>query len=248
MDPPSLNEILGVTPFFHLVPTQDLAPLVTFSRVHPKALEPKDFLPRKAKDLFSVVDNEHSNHSDGAVEEFMGRVETKFRDFDDTELHSLKFKRPVIAGDTETPPKLPEVSKMFNGLLKNSECVEEINLADFGNNLDFSDMACDQLHLLDGTEDNQQLLHHMNFYKRKFDAELCGPIPHRKRGPPQDSSIARMTRRRITLDRSKLKDSRLVALYDFLDQNILDDGLDMPNSSESPSTMALTYPDSKSMV
>ncbi|OBA21634.1 hypothetical protein METBIDRAFT_40914 [Metschnikowia bicuspidata var. bicuspidata NRRL YB-4993] len=242
MESPSLKEILGVTPLYHLVPKQDLAPLVSFSRVQPQALEPKDFLPARAENLLNLVEQEYERGNE-AVDGLMGRLLATFRDFDDSELDLLKFKRPVIAGENNEPPELPPISKLYKGLYTNADCIEENDLVEFGNDLHLPDYAEDRLKLLDGSELREEVLQHMSYYKKKADQELAAQNNKRKRPRLDQPSISSIGRKRLTLDRSKLKDSRLVALYNLLDQIAFDDGSDTETDPEGTSRFSMSHLD-----
>ncbi|KAF8004186.1 hypothetical protein HF325_001634 [Metschnikowia pulcherrima] len=238
--PPSLTDILGVTPFLDLVPKQDLAPLASFSRIEPQVLEPKSQLPPNTEELLKAFENELQQNNEAAVG-LMGRLQSKFRGFEDPDLNLLKFKRPVIAGESDRQFKLPKFSRLYDGLISDDVCVEETDLIEFGSDLNIQDFSKDRLDVLNGNETKEEVLQHMRYYKSKYEKELEDDAPIKKRLRKELSDSNRPMRRRINLDRSKLKDSRLISFYNYLD-DIVSDSDDESDQEASANPLSSRHP------
>lgn len=94
--PQDLKEALSVTPFLHLIPKQDLAPLLASTNIDPISTE-------ESAKLISDATNAARNDINSDPVKYSTEIEalaTEFAAFNDPELDEISFKRPIIAGTT----------------------------------------------------------------------------------------------------------------------------------------------------
>lgn len=94
--PRDLKEALSVIPFLHLVPQQDLAPLLTSTNIDPISTEEAGGL---ASEAAINAENDLNNHPE-KYKEVIDSITKDFTSFNSSELDEITFKRPIIARDT----------------------------------------------------------------------------------------------------------------------------------------------------
>lgn len=129
LHPTDLREGLGTVPLLHLIPKQDLAPLVSFNAVD---TEPNDIEEMEINS--TSVANKMRSAMNGNPEYFSKVIDylaEDFRSFEDRELDDITFKKPIIAKNSLTdrrkkPEILPFEKRLFEEMSEvDDSCVED---------------------------------------------------------------------------------------------------------------------------
>lgn len=211
LPPSDLTEALGVTPFFHLIPKQELTPLLSFSRVDPAAIEPKNYLSNASQALATRVQcalNEGPGLFSAAIENL---VET-FSNFEDEDSEEIKFKKPVIAGNSERDGDLDDLPALQNLLYRSISPVKDLDLIEFEANLDVSDITKDHLEILPSLDDKELVRSHNEYYEKKFDIE-CGFLTENGKKLCSPSPDPLLLRKRVKVDENELAESTISRIY-----------------------------------
>lgn len=129
LHPTDLREGLGTVPLLHLIPKQDLAPLVSFNAID---TEPNDIEEMEINS--TSVANKMRSAMNGNPEYFSKVIDylaEDFRSFEDRELDDITFKKPIIAKNSLTdrrkkPEILPFEKRLFEEMSEvDDSCVED---------------------------------------------------------------------------------------------------------------------------
>lgn len=139
-DPPvDLRQALSVTPFLHLIPKQDLAPLLSSTNIAPVD---------ELEETIGLSSNSLAFRTRAAINSDPERFKSvldllveDFSDFHDPELDGIRFKRPLIAAgrskNAELEPDLPPLETKLYKYMKN---IEDSDLNEFSLHLNLPDL------------------------------------------------------------------------------------------------------------
>lgn len=208
-NPVDLTEALGVTPFFHLIPKNDLAPLLSFSGVDPSPIRLASYLPDASLKLADAAASELNKES-LSHEEAVSYFVNKFREFDDPDLQDVKFKKPVILGHSDRTPESPTLGPLYKATFKAQELVGEQELTEPA--ADVGDIPVEtEVQILQSWDDPDTVQQHILRYSSLLDQKRGFSSSKRPLTPP--SIVTRIPHKRIRMDTTKLGNHRESALY-----------------------------------
>lgn len=203
-----LTEILGVSPLYQLVPTQELAPLVSYSSIRSAGLEPADFLPNAPKSLADAVAAKLT--LDPATHrEAIGAFCSRFAAFSAPELEKTAFRRPVIAGSSDTDVVL-QLPPLHQAIFDAEQRVQDADLCDADVDVDVSVIANDCLELV--PTDPADIERHIAHYRSKIHQMLPKGAKRQRAQAPQFAYKKRL------LDKLLLAASRADAVHALIEQ------------------------------
>lgn len=206
----NLTDLLGVSPIFQLIPKQELAPLLSFSRVDPAPLDPRTYLShassQRRETIYKKLIEEPEEYS-AAINEFC----RKFSDYSAPDLDAVKFRRPVIAGlgDHVSSPNMPQ---LYKRMIESETTVKESSLCEVDVELDVSDIANDRLRLL---QDNEDTAEHIEYYRQKNTAGRGIHVSKRDRELFSDQSYPR---KRASIDKTLISSARVDQLQQLIEE------------------------------
>lgn len=214
---PDLIEALGAMPMYHLLPKQELAPLLSFSRLDPCQIGASTCLSNTSSKL---ADKAQESMATGSLEDSVAFFTKMFETFDDPDLHNLKFKLPVILGHSNREPQLPKLGPFHGAIFRTQSKVEDLDLLEVEPNIDGVVGVEDKVQLFDSWSDHDAARKHVHCYdkivarmqhtslqKRILSVERSGPL------------------KRIKVDYHRLLDHREAELYLVIDHWETDDGV-----------------------
>lgn len=211
--PADLIEALAVTPMYHLIPQQELAPLLSFSRFDPCELSPSTFLPTASSALAEAAEAELNKELD-SQSDAVAFFSNLLRNFDDPELHLLKFKKPVIMGLSARPPETPALPPLYEALFNLQQRVEDLDLIELEPLVDDIVMD-DKVHILESWADKEKAASHIRYYEHLFEKILQQSSRKRSLSP----ELGNAPRKRIQLDHGRLDNQKEAMLYLIIDQH-----------------------------
>lgn len=170
-DPPvDLREALSATPFLHLIPKQDLAPLLSSINIGPvDELEETIGLSAKSQ---AAKTRAAINSDPARFKAALNLLKEEFTNFDDPELDQIRFKRPLIAAHrSDTIEYVPELPPLENELYKSMENIEDSDLNEFSLQLNLPDLDEREIGLYaNGREQQNELFNEgvLDCKKRSF--------------------------------------------------------------------------------
>lgn len=214
---PDLPETLGVVPLLHLIPKQDLAPLLSFSRLEPGGIDNSSVVSHAslavALDILRAQENGVAEASQ-LMDDFL----SQFASFEAPEESRLRFRKPVISSQsvrTVTPHHLPPLLRQ---IYETQTPVDDSSLADFEVDLDVSAVLNDHLRLLPTYADleDEAASQHVAHYKHKFQEERHKMLKKRHRGPVLWSDKPAFARKKMHVEAER-DDSVIASLYRLVD-------------------------------
>jgi len=207
--PSDLIEALGAMPMYQLLPKQELAPLLSFSRLDPCLISATSYLSNASAALAEKAEQHlNSDDSDRAISLFT----RMFEKFDDPALHNLKFKLPVILGQSNRAPESPVLGQFYGSIFESQTRVEDLDLLEVEPTLEDVAGVDDVVQLVDNWSDHTAVANHIRHYnsmleklqqkrllKRSLVAEKSGPL------------------KRARIEYHKLLDHREAELYVLID-------------------------------
>lgn len=213
--PADLTEALGVSPLYHLIPKQDLAPLLSFSRLDPAGLKPKRFLSNASLALTKHIEEAVNGNPEG-FQHTIEELSSEFAKFEHPELDQIKFRIPVITGYSERDADTVNLLPMKEALYGSMPAVESLDLVEFEASLDITDITKDHLELLEPDADEEKIRLHNNYYDSKFHSEFGGL--KRIHGRTALTTPEPRLRKRIHIDESQLADATMASVYNIIDK------------------------------
>lgn len=165
-----LKGVLAITSLYHLLPRQELTPLISYSNVSAPELKLLDYLPDDKKEVVEELVDELNNNLE-EYQSHLSKFNLELRNFKHPEIDSIQFKRPVIASNSKrvAKPDLPEFhSLIFNSLDK----VKELDLTrlDLEHKIDVKEPI---IRKVPDYNDPNGVQEHIRFYKRQIESEFC---------------------------------------------------------------------------
>lgn len=122
----NLTEALAISPFLHLVPTQDLAPLIATSNISAQLPDAQDSTIENERILSDAV----AAHLDESIDASAQAFGKDYANFDHSDLKELVFAKPVIAGSSERLPDLSNLLQSMKLLLPTQEFILDTQLVE----------------------------------------------------------------------------------------------------------------------
>lgn len=224
--PPSisdLTETLGVVPFLHLIPKQDLAPLLSFSRIDPGGIKYDRFV---ADASMAMAGDVLRALSDGSIEasQLIDQFVAKFNSFESLEQNSLKFRKPVISSQSDRTVALDHLPPLFRDIYDAQSPVDDLSLVNFEADIDMSTILNDHLALLSSYSDFEDpaASRHVAHYKQKFDEEKNRILRKRQRRPSPSGNLPTSTRKKVHIDNG-MDESIVTSVYRIINSLLLID-------------------------
>lgn len=220
--PADLIEALGVMPLAQIVPKQELAPLLSFSRFDPCEVNPSSYLSTASSRLAEAAERELNDGSNVHAATFFSEL---LQNFESPELQRLRFKKPVILGHSDRTPHLPSLGPFHKTLLGVLERVQDQELCELEPDLGESSVFEEKMDVLESWSDKELARKHVQHYKQLLAQEmnrasrkrLCSPLP---------GSLG-MPSKRSQLDQKRLVNQRENELYLHVQQ--LEDESKLPD-------------------
>lgn len=185
LHPTDLREGLGTVPLLHLIPKQDLAPLVSFNAID---TEPNDI--EEMEITSTSVANKMRSAMNGNPEHFSKVIDylaEDFRSFEDLELDDITFKKPIIAKNALTdrrknPEILPFEKRLFEEMSEvDDSCIEDNTLIMNTLQVDKSELSIqddyDANNVLSIQQHNEKFNQKFELQKKKMANQNVFPIP-----------------------------------------------------------------------
>ncbi|WPK25106.1 hypothetical protein PUMCH_002409 [Australozyma saopauloensis] len=217
---PQLNlpDILGITPLYHLIPKQELVPLLCFSDVSVPNPDLTQYLPQASQPLLlRVLDCLDSNENDeiSACSDLLLEIGA----YEHTDVSNVVFRRPVMATQTKREV-VPNISKL------------ELETLQATSRIKFEDLVLrdQQVQLeLDDAEDMRDIPKRTNKeafreHVRNFDTKFRKLNPTNTGKAPKSVRRERLPPRNTSLSFPQLKDARVASILAIVDQVINDEG------------------------
>lgn len=172
LHPTDLREGLGTVPLLHLLPKQDLAPLVSFNTIDAVSSD----IEEKELNSSSVAYKMRSamNDDPGYFSKVIDYLAEDFRSFEDNELDDITFKKPIIAkNDLLDRKKIPAFPPFEKRLFEEMGEVDDSSIKHGTNILDISQLDKSELSVQDDYDANDVLSiqQHNEKYNQKFEVE-----------------------------------------------------------------------------
>ena len=232
---PDISEILGTTPLLHLIPKQELAPLVAYGDVSLQQPKLTEHLPDASKEFLDAL---FAKLSEGQEYEeyapaFAGLVR-EIGAYKDPAKENIRFKRPAVAAASRNMP-VAGPRLFYSDILDSIAPVPECDLVDTDNKC--SEEPPLQLDVVDLAEipedaDDEQVKKHAQHYQKAFRALLSTP------GPQNVRRIERVPRTAATAPVPHLSDTRIASIYAIVDEFHDDDAQSADASSEAIADLA----------
>lgn len=210
-----LPEILGTTPLLHLVPKQEIIPLVSYSDVCLSQSSLSVFLPTTSKEILdTVVDKLNSGKDE--YQSARSHVVLLFKHYEDPGLNTIRFKKPILVSQTEriVSPKLDDLSSEVFKVIPKVEKTDLYDplIEDVPNRLNAN------IRGIPDYTNNDERENHIIYYKQKCENILSGESE--KPLKPRSTSIPRKL---ASASFPNLKDSRIARVYHII-ENAFKDG------------------------
>lgn len=172
--PVDLREALSVTPLMHLIPKQDIAPLLSSANIEPVSSEAEDFSHVGTGSEVSKL-RSAMNKNPEQYEKMMNLLVEDFNLFEHPELADITFKRPIIAGETSRTVNSDELNlpPLEKRLFDTMAPIQDDSLRDFNLELDsqlFKEHNSKlNLHIGKDFNDTVKLEKHVKKFNKKFD-------------------------------------------------------------------------------
>lgn len=172
LHPNDLKEGLSTMPLLHLIPKQDLAPLVSFSSIDavPSNLGDDDITKSSAGQM-----RDEMNKNPEYFSKVIDYLANDFRDFEDNELDDISFKRPHFRSDAlNNELSVPEMPPFEKRLFEDIKEVDDSSIKE--NIIPQNIYQCDSLLLFqphNDTSDVTSMIEHNNKYTQMFENEIA---------------------------------------------------------------------------
>lgn len=177
LHPFDLTEALSVTPFLHLIPKQDVAPLLSSANIDPVSPDIEEGAGAGQR-LSANKTRSALNENPENFKDVISFLVDEFSAFQDKELDNIAFKKPIIAGETGKVHdsdllNLPPLERQIYDSMKDIEdsSLKEFDL-DLGLNGGDDDDAKLVLRTCAGINDSSKIAKHNKKLSKKFDREL----------------------------------------------------------------------------
>lgn len=212
-----LTETLGVVPLLHLTPKQDLAPLISFSRLDPGGIDHNSFVTDASLAAAHSV-KKALEDGDPDASETIDSFVSQFISFQCPDEHNLKFRKPVISSNSDRTVALDHLDPLFRKIYESENSVDNLSLVNFETDLDVSAVLNDHLDLLQSYADFDHLAaaRHVAYYRRKFDELISQNLAKRQRGPYLNFEQPNFTRKKAHID-TGMGDGVIASVYMVVD-------------------------------
>lgn len=202
-------------PQYQLLPKQELAPLLSFSRINPCDLSASAYLSSASSALAEAAETK-LNSQDFSEKISVAFFKELFEKFDSEELEQLKFKKPVILGHSDRTPDSPTLGPFHKAIFNVQERVKDLDLTEQEPDLGEAVLIEDKVHILESWADEEAARKHVQHYEEILDQESKRTT--RKRSDPPLNLHLRICHKRVHIDRQRLVDHREAALYQLVEQ------------------------------
>lgn len=223
--PSDLTEALAVSPFFQLIPKQDLAPLLSFSRLYSGG---PDYTKYVSHASTLLVEKAQKALEDGdlvalyIIEEYAKNLSS----FESRDLLALSFKKPVISGVSDRTTMPLSVPPHFQAIYEKQSLVNDLDLVTFETDVDNVDVSSDRLRLLPNYSALDPLVvsPHVRFYEEKLEEEYLKIMRKRQRPSLLSCGSVHSSRKRVHIENSDaLSIYKIVDAIGFVDGRNQDD-------------------------
>lgn len=172
LHPTDLREGLGTVPLLHLLPKQDLAPLVSFNSIDAVSsdIEGRELNSTSVANKMRSAMNDNPSYFSKVID----YLAEDFRSFEDNELDDITFKKPLIASnDLLDSKKNPEFPPFERRLFEEMCEVDDSSIKSSTIMLNTSQIDKSGLSVRDDYDANNVLSvrQHNEKYNRKFEVE-----------------------------------------------------------------------------
>lgn len=222
-----LPEILGTQPLLHLLPKQELTPLIAYSRVSLSQPSLTHYLPHAPQTLLNAVVEKFADNYEDFNEE-ISKFVSEIHDYEDSDLDTIEFRQPVISTKLKRvvePGVLPFYRAVFNA-------TEKVSREDFVHPAaaPIADVVEVIIRDLPDKSDTDGLKEHVKFFKGKCE-QFTSVIP-KKRSIPLENG--RVPRKIASVLLPRLTDSRIAIIYNIIESYQMDhDPFHLASCSES---------------
>lgn len=206
-----LIEALAAMPMYHLLPKQELAPLLSFSRLDPCLIGASTCLSNKSSRLAEKAEKQMK---DGSLQDSLAFFTKMFENFDHPDLHNLKFKLPVILGNSNRIPELPSLGPFYGAIFGAQSNVDDLDLIELEPNIDEVVGVEDKVQLLNSWSDDEAARQHIHYYNEGLDKMAKARLKKRILSTAERAGPLK----RMKLDYHRLLDHREAELYVIIDQ------------------------------
>lgn len=208
-----LTETLGVVPLLHLIPKQDLAPLLSFSRLDPGPINYDRFANDASLSMASKVQTA-MDEGDSEASRIIDNFVSEFSSFLSLEAQSLKFRKPVISSHSDRSVSLDHLHPLFKKIYEKQPFVDDLSLVNFAADLDVSAVLNDHLALLLNYADFDHLAasKHVAYYRKKFVEERTRILSKRQRCHFLNVDQHNSTRKKVHVE-AGMGDSIIASVY-----------------------------------
>lgn len=187
LHPTDLREGLGTVPLLHLIPKQDLAPLVSFNAVdtEPNDIEEMEISSTSGANKMRSAMNDNPEYFSKVID----YLAEDFRTFEDRELDDITFKKPIIAKNDLTerrknPEMLPFEKRLFEEMSEvDDSCIEDSTIILNSLQIDKSELSIqddyDADNVLSIQQHNEKFNQKFELQKKKMANQNVFPMPVR---------------------------------------------------------------------
>lgn len=228
-----LPEILGSQPLLHLLPKQELTPLISYSHISLSQPDLTHYLPHASQTLLNAAVEKFCNEYEEYDEEVSHFV-SEIQKIEDSDLDSIEFKKPAISTELERTIE-PDISQFYRKLFENNEKVRREFLVSSAvvPNVDTFDV---NIREIPDPSDIENLKDHLKFYKEKSE-QLSSVVPQKRSIILRNKCVPRKIAPVLF---SHLSDSRITRIYSIIEAHhmvhnefdlVLSDDFSPPNSA-----------------
>lgn len=212
----NIREVLAVTPFYHLLPRQELTPLVTYTDVSVPQLKLLDYLPEGQKKIVEeLVDELSDNFNDYKTE--ITSFSRELQNFEHAEIDAIKLKRPVIASNSKRVAR-SDLSQFHSTMLNSLEKVKELDLIklDIDRGIKLQEPI---IRKVPSYEDEEAVQEHILFYKKQTKLIFCSQTTLNE----GNIKKRRLNKKIQPISIPQSKDARIASIYSILEHSLDDE-------------------------
>lgn len=211
-----IREVLAVTSLYHLLPRQELAPLVSYPDVSAPQVDLIDFLPKDQKEVVQGLEDELNNNYEN-LECQISKFKQELRAFKHADIDSLRFKRPIFSSHSERVAK-PNLSEFHSDIFQSLDKIKELDLVKLGGDREIK-LNEPIIRKVPDYSDKEGMQEHIQFYRRQI--ELNNNL---------NESLIEMKNKKRCVNKKlqpisvpQTKDSRIANIYAIIEQSLDDE-------------------------